>query len=143
MIGKNSAACKKTGMKFLDLGIIVIYIIVTSVFILFPPFNESVFRPVLAFPLVFFVPGYVLVSALFPMKTELDPYEHIALSIGMSICIAIFTGFFLNYTPYGIRIPSIVFSLSAITLVLTAVCAIRRISPKKNNTDSDIPPEHL
>lgn len=142
MIGKNYAACKKTGMKFLDLGIIVVYIIVTSVFILFPPFNESVFRPVLGFPLVFFVPGYVLVSALFPIKTELDPYEHIALSIGMSICIAIFTGFFLNYTPYGIRIPSILFSLSAITLVLTAVCAIRRISTLKINPDADIPPEY-
>jgi uncharacterized membrane protein len=143
MIGKNSAACKKTGMKFLDLGIIVVYIIVTSVFILFHPFNESVFRPVLGFPLVFFVPGYVLVSALFPTQTELDPYEHIALSIGLSICIAIFTGFFLNYTSYGIRVPSIVFSLSAITLVLTAVCAIRRISPPKNNPDSDNSLKHL
>jgi len=123
---------------FLDLGIIVVYIIVTSVFILFSPFNESVFRPVLAFPLVFFIPGYVFVSVLFPMKTELDLYEHIALSIGMSICIAIFTGFFLNYTSYGIRVPSIVFSLSATTLILTAICTIRRLPHPPKKPDSDI-----
>ena len=127
MEGKISDSFKKTGIKFLDLGIIVVYIIVTSVFILFPPFNDTVFRAILGFPLLFFIPGYVLVSALFPTKTELDPYEHIALSIGMSISIVIAVGFFLNYTQFGIRIPSIVFSLSTIVLLLTAICALRRI----------------
>lgn len=128
MIGEISLVPNKTGMKYLDLGIIVIYIIVTTVFILFPPFNDTVFRPILGFPLVFFIPGYVCTSALFVGIQELDKIERIALSIGLSICIAIFTGFMLNYTPFGIRVPSILFSLSAITLIFTAVCAIRRVS---------------
>lgn len=129
---------ENNGLKFLDLGIVVIYIIVTSIIILFPPFNETILRQIVGFPLLFFIPGYVLVSALFPTKTELDPYERIALSIGMSISIVIAVGFFLNYTPFGIRIPSIIFSLSTIVLVLTAICAIRRIS-KKNTLNSENP----
>lgn len=131
IVVKISENFKKTGLKFLDLGIVVIYILLTSIFILFPPFNDTVFRAILGFPLIFFIPGYVFVSALFPTKTELDAYERIALSIGMSISIVIAVGFFLNYTPFGIRIPSIVFSLSTIVLVLTAICALSRISKKK------------
>ena len=49
---------------------------------------------------VFFLPGYTLVSLLFPRKGELDPeYDivyRIALGMGLSIVIAIFVGFALN-----------------------------------------------
>jgi len=128
MIGEISTISKKSGMKFLDLGIIVVYILITTVFILFTPFNETIFRAVLGFPLIFFIPGYVCTSALFTRSQELDALERIALSIGLSICIVIFTGFLLNYTPFGIRVPSILFSLSAVTLIFTAVCAVRRVS---------------
>lgn len=131
MKGEVLAISKINGMKFLDLGIIIVYIIVTTIFILFPPFNDTVFRAMLGFPLVFFVPGYVCTSALFPGTQELDTIERIALSIGLSICIAIFMGFLLNYTPFGIRVPSILFSISAITLIVTAICAMRRLSDNK------------
>jgi hypothetical protein len=50
--------------------------------------------------IVFFLPGYTLVAALFPRKGELDPeYDivyRIALGMGLSIVIAIIVGFALN-----------------------------------------------
>ena len=49
---------------------------------------------------VFFLPGYTLVCALFPRKGELDPeYDivyRVALGMGLSIVIAILIGFSLN-----------------------------------------------
>ena len=50
--------------------------------------------------IVFFLPGYTLVSALFPRRGELDPdYDivyRVALGMGLSIVIAILIGFSLN-----------------------------------------------
>ena len=130
MIQNISNASKRVDKTFLDLGIIIVYVLITTVFIIVSPLNETLLRPILGFPLVFFVPGYVFVSALFPSDDELDTIERIALSIGLSICIVIFTGFMLNYTPFGIRVAPILFSLSAITLILTAISAVRRLSKK-------------
>ncbi len=78
------------------------------------------------FGLVFFVPGYVFVCTLFPDNSEIDPIERLALSMGLSIAITIFTGFALNYTPWGIRLAPILLSLSAITLLFTVTAAGRR-----------------
>jgi uncharacterized membrane protein len=50
--------------------------------------------------LIFLLPGYTLVSMVFPRKGELDPeYDlvyRLALGMGLSVVIAIFVGFFLN-----------------------------------------------
>jgi uncharacterized membrane protein len=130
LIRNISHTSKRVDKTFLDLGIIIVYVLITTLFIILPPLNETLHRPILGFPLVFFVPGYVFVSALFPGDDELDTIERIALSIGLSICIVIFTGFVLNYTPFGIRVAPILFTLSAITLILTAISAVRRLTKK-------------
>ena len=131
MIEKISDTYHRINKTFLDLGIIIVYVLITTLFIIVPPLNETLLRPILGFPLVFFVPGYVFVFALFPGHEELDTIERIALSIGLSICIVIFTGFMLNYTPFGIRVAPILFSLSAITLILTAISVVTRLSKKR------------
>ncbi len=50
--------------------------------------------------IIFFLPGYMLVAALFPRRGELDPeYDviyRIALGMGLSIVVAIIVGFALN-----------------------------------------------
>jgi uncharacterized membrane protein len=127
----NDASSKENTIpikKFYDLLLVVCYIFLSVVFILLPPLNETPLRVILGLPLVLFVPGYVFISALFPEKKEFDSVERIALSIGMSICIAIFTGFLLTYTPFGVQQSSVLFSLSAITLLLTAISGVRRIT---------------
>ncbi len=51
--------------------------------------------------LIFFIPGYTLVQAMFPRKGELDlEYDNLyrfALSMGLSIAIVIFDGFLLDW----------------------------------------------
>jgi uncharacterized membrane protein len=110
-----------------DLSVIVVFVVISAVSIIVPPLNETPLRAVLGFILVLFVPGYAFVSALFPGSDELNGIERLALSIGLSICIVIFIGIALNYTPWGIRLKPILFSISAFTLAFTAISAYRRV----------------
>jgi len=110
-----------------DLIFIVAFVITSVVIITIPPLNGTPLRAVVGFPLVLFLPGYSLVSALFPGKDGLDLIEMIALSIGLSICIVVFIGLGLNYTPWGIRLGPVLLVLSVFTLIGTAVSALRRM----------------
>jgi len=82
-------------------------------------------RVVFGLTLVLFVPGFTLVYALFN-DDEIDGVERAALSIGLSICIVIFDGLLLNYTPRGFTLDQIVISLSAISAIFTVIGYIRR-----------------
>ncbi|MCW3128994.1 MAG: DUF1616 domain-containing protein [Methanophagales archaeon] len=110
-----------------DLIIVVAFVITSVVIITVPSLNGTPLRAVVGFPLVLFLPGYSLVSAFFPRKDELDTIERIALSIGLSICVVVFIGLALNYTPWGIRLGPVLLALSAFTLIGTAVSALRRM----------------
>lgn len=75
----------------------------------------------LAILLVLFVPGYVLVAALFPgsltpEKPEIDWIERIALSFGLSIAVVPLLGLLLNFTPFGIRFAPIVATITLFTV---------------------------
>jgi len=110
-----------------DLIIVVAFVITSVVIITVPSLNGTPLRAVVGFPLVLYLPGYSLVSAFFPRKDELDTIERIALSIGLSICVVVFIGLGLNYTPWGIRLGPVLLVLSAFTLIGTAVSALRRM----------------
>jgi hypothetical protein len=87
--------------------------------------------------MIFFLPGYTLVSMLFPRKGELDPeYDivyRLALGMGLSIVIAIFVGFGLNaistesqgYVTAG----PLWISLISLTLIFFAIGALRGAYP--------------
>lgn len=111
-----------------DLIFMVAFVILSVVIITVPPLNAMPLRAAVGFPLVLFLPGYSLVSALFPRRDELDVLERIALSIGLSICVVVFVGLGLNYTPWGIRLGPVLLVLSTFTLIFTGISAVRRMS---------------
>ena len=76
--------------------------------------TPEIFRMILGLPFILFIPGYILVFALFPArKTDhgIDLLERIVLSFGLSIAVVPLIGLLLNYTPWGIRLEPILFSL--------------------------------
>ena len=82
--------------------------------------------------LVLFVPGYVLVAALFPgsftpQKPEVDWIERIALSFGLSIAIVPLLGLLLNFTPWGIRFAPIVVTITIFTVGVGSAAYWRRM----------------
>ncbi|HTY46095.1 MAG TPA: DUF1616 domain-containing protein [Methanomassiliicoccales archaeon] len=86
----------------------------------------SPLRTVLALPYLFFAPGYVLTTFFFPERAKLDSIERIALSLALSLVITSFIGFALNYTPFGIRLESIIASLSIFIVVFSALSYMGR-----------------
>ncbi len=83
-------------------------------------------RYVLGGVFVLFLPGYLLISALYPRSGELDGLERVALSVGLSLAVVPLVGLVLNYTPWGIRLEPIMVALAALCLALAVVCVVRR-----------------
>ncbi len=75
--------------------------------------------------LVLYVPGAVLIESLYP-ASELKPLERFALSIGLSLAIVPLIGLFLNYTPWGIRLTPVLYSLILFSLIVGLIAAIRK-----------------
>ena len=75
---------------------------------------EGILRVILGLPFILFIPGYILIFALFPNKKKdrgIDIIERIALSFGLSIAIVPLIGLGLNYTSWGIRLEPILLSI--------------------------------
>ena len=79
-------------------------------------------------PIVLFIPGYVLVYALFPgKKTDqgIDIIERVALSLGLSLAIVPLIGLGLNYTSWGITLTPIILSLELFIFCLATIAIYR------------------
>jgi len=83
-------------------------------------------RIVLGLPFLLFFPGYILVAALFPRRTDLDGIKRVALSFLLSIVVVPLTGLVLNYTPWGIGLYPILISISIFILITSAIAWYRR-----------------
>ncbi len=88
-----------------------------------------VFRYFFGFVFVAVIPGYCLVSFLFP-EGKLDLIEKTVLSVALSFGIAGTSGLFLGLTGFFAFNP-IILTLSVIVLVLASLTIIRRRSIEK------------
>jgi len=93
------------------------------VVVLFPS-NPA--RIVLGLLFLLFLPGYVLVAALFPRRTDLDAIKRVALSFTLSIVLTALIGLALNYTSWGIRLNPVLVSVSIFILIASVVAWYRR-----------------
>ena len=116
----------KNDLWMLDLILVVLFILLTMAFVFFPSLKGTFIRTILGVLLVLFIPGYSLISALFPRMYDLDGIERAALSFGLSIAVTPLIGLALNYTPWGIRLDPILLSLTYFTLIMVVVAFLRR-----------------
>ncbi len=66
MSGRTTDTRDRTGIIPADLAAVFVTVGLTGAAVYFPVINESLLRPVIGLCFVLFVPGYALVSALFP-----------------------------------------------------------------------------
>ncbi len=92
------------------------------------PLESPALRIPLGLAMVLIVPGYALIAALFPRRTDLDSIERIALSFGLSIAVVPLIGLGLNYTPWGIRLTPVVISLAIFTVSMSVAAHLRRLN---------------
>lgn len=83
-------------------------------------------RYVLGGIFVLFIPGFLLISALYARSEEMDTLERVALSIGLSLAVVPLIGLALNYTPWGIRLEPIMVSLALFSEIMAVICVVRR-----------------
>lgn len=92
--------------------------------------GEGTMRLVLGLIFVLFIPGYVLVFALFPMKKTdqgIDVIERIALSFCLSVAIVPLIGLALNYSLWGIQLDSILISIFIFIMGIGVIAIYRWI----------------
>ncbi len=75
---------------------------------------------------ILFLPGAMLVTALYPRGGELDELERFALSVGLSLAIVPLVGLALNYTPWGITLTPIMVSLALFAEIMGVVAFVRK-----------------
>jgi len=78
---------RKKGGSAWDLYAVYALAAIAFVSITVPPLDASIIRMMAGLILALFLPGYALVSALFPEKKTLGLLERVALSFGLSIAV--------------------------------------------------------
>ena len=146
--------------RSLDL-VAAIALAATSIALALLPDRFPFVGTLLAFPLVFALPGYTLTQALFrshpsdssasttntatrsPGSLILPPrlltgytfgsFDYLAFSLGLSLVIDILVGFLLNLLPIGLQWRSWSLALGLLTLVFALLALIRRLLRKRDN----------
>ncbi|HMK45447.1 MAG TPA: DUF1616 domain-containing protein [Methanocella sp.] len=116
----DPSVIRKTLDTFADLFIVFGLSFTTLVFNHVPFLSHSILRFAIGVILVLFLPGYTFVSVIYPGKKDLGALERAMLSVGLSIILVPFMGFFLNYTTVGVTGDSMTFA----TLLLVLLCLI-------------------
>ncbi len=113
----------------------LLVLVLVAAIVLFP---STGLRIALGLPLLVFFPGYTLMAALFPQRGGVDVLARIALSFGMSIAVVPLLGLVLNYTPWGIRLEPILYSVASFILITSLIAWLRRKRlPQAERFDSE------
>ena len=88
-------------------------------------------RYVLGTGFIAFLPGYAFIKAVFPkevpikLSKNMDIFERVALSLGVSLIIAPTVALILNYSPWGVRLVPLTLSLLSLTIIFASIGALR------------------
>ena len=107
-----------------DLLLILLIAVMNIVWVYFPT-HFVVVGIILALPLMFLVPGYLLIEIL-AQKRRHDGATHLLLSIGLSLSIDILCGFLLNIIPAGLTPITWGVFLAVLSMICTLLCMVRR-----------------
>lgn len=111
-------------LKNLDL-IVVMGIAVMNVVWALIPVHITMLGIILAFPLVFVLPGYTLTETLF-RKGSLTTSDRLLFSLGLSVALDVLSGFVLNILPSGLQALSWAEFLGVLAVVFSLLAAYLR-----------------
>ncbi|HEY8478158.1 MAG TPA: DUF1616 domain-containing protein [Chloroflexota bacterium] len=83
-------------------------------------------RLVLGVLYVLWAPGFCLVAALFPRRADVDGFDRLGLSLGLSVALVPLLALAIDALPWGLRLWPMVASLGAATGCFAAVAWYRR-----------------
>lgn len=121
----------ETRFKSLDLILLFLSTMICIIILFIPKLNDSIIRTIIGILLILFLPGYSLVTAVYPKKNDLKNIERVSLSF--SFPLISFALFLLvpNIIPTAIDLTYIFLILSVFTIVMILIAYIRRRRDKK------------
>lgn len=99
------------------------------------PYHVLLVEIILAFPLVFILPGYTLTEALL-YRQSLDTSKCLIFSFGLSLAMVILTGLVLNILPIGLQAKSWAVSLALLTILFSLVARLSRTGRLSQRTSA-------
>jgi|WetSurMetagenome_2_1015567.scaffolds.fasta_scaffold94178_2 uncharacterized membrane protein len=85
----------------------------------------DIIRIILGIPFLLFIPGFALLSALIPRKEPQHIVETITLSFVLSLAVDPLLGLIINYTPWGIRLDTVLYSVSIFVFICLVIARVR------------------
>lgn len=131
-----SAKKNATGAPY-DLVAVVFVTGVAEVLAFLQPSIPTALQLLVYLPLLLFIPGYAVVSAVFPaakqthsasVSGEVDNYERFVLAIVVSIALAVVSGVAIDFSRWTITLQSVVVALLVPTVAGVGLAAVRRRS---------------
>jgi uncharacterized membrane protein len=113
------------GVSETDLILIIIVTVATLGFVFLPYLNQTLVRPILGVVMVFFLPGYALVAALFPSKEGINRSQRIALSFGLSVAIVPAMTLIISFW-FGVNLGPLLVALVPFIVICTVIAEVRR-----------------
>lgn len=112
-------------IKNFDLLSIFLWIILTGIFIYSPKLENTFIRTILGIVMVIFIPGYILLTVLFPRRTDITNIERLSLGFGMSIVVISMLGTILDST-FSLSIKPIYGGITAFSISMIIITIYRR-----------------
>lgn len=122
-----------------DLTLVIVALLGAVAFIFLPYLNQTFVRPILGVVVVFFLPGYALIAALFPNKEGINRSQRIALSFGLSVALVPALTLILSFWG-GISLGSLLAVLAPFVVMCTVIAEVRRrVIPQKERFSLQLP----
>jgi uncharacterized membrane protein len=121
----NSANETRLSTHSVDLVLVVVATLAAMASILLPYLNQTFIRLILGGVVVFFVPGYAVVAALFPNKEDLNNIQRIALSFGLSVALVPAVTLTLSLW-FGVTLDPLLVALTSLIVICTVIAEVRR-----------------
>jgi uncharacterized membrane protein len=82
-------------------------------------------RIIISLIAILFVPGYTLLTALFPKRGAMSISERLVLSLGLSLAVVPLVSLVMHFTPWGLSIYSVLLATAAFVLITAAIAWYR------------------
>ncbi len=132
--GSPSLAHRTVSALPADLLVVSLLALSACVTVLIPSTRGTPLQLLFGSLLVFLLPGYALVAAVFPLRAGsdaeanrgIDGLERIVLSVSVSIAVVVLVGIALHLTDAGVRPVSMTLATGGIAIVASIAASVRR-----------------
>lgn len=124
---KSVSKSQRKKSIFSDIVLVWLTSALCMISVLIPQLKTTALTSIFGFLLILFVPGYALISFIYPRKDSLESIERFALSFGLSLAITSIIGFTV-YSQLGTQINYIFLVVSILTIILGFLAYIRRLN---------------